>query len=105
MTDIGYPRKPTSAMIRVEMDNDVWDVPAQLVADSRDAHYSTEKEDTIGFIRDGSLDAGALHDWASNNMDWNDVEDYAVQIPVLANSFRDRQEGWVNGKHTIIGNL
>jgi len=104
MKDLGYPRTPTDVIIRVDMGFETWDVPVQVVADSRDENYSDEKEDTIGFIRDGSLDAGALHDWASNNMNWYDVMEYAVLVPVARKPL-DRQDGWVNGKHTIIGNL
>ena len=44
MKDLGYPRTPTDAKLRVEMpDNTLWDVPVQLIADSRDEHYADEK--------------------------------------------------------------
>lgn len=105
MKDLGYPRAQTTAIFRVEMpDGSKWDVPAQAIADSRDANYADEHEDTIGFIRERSLDAFEIPDWAGNNMDWKDVEKYADKavippIPV------DYQEGWCNGEKEIVGEL
>ena len=81
---LGYPRTPTQAVIRVNFSNgEVWEVPAQLMADSRDANYADDKEDTIGYIHAGALNAYHLVDWMSNNMDWSDLVDYARQLPVL----------------------
>ena len=104
MKDLGYPRTPTSAIVRITMEHECWDVPAQIIADSRDANYADEKEDTIGFIRDGSLDRGAINDWGSNNMNWDDVEEYATQCE-SERPVQDLQEGWVNGDWNIVGKL
>ena len=53
-----YPRTPTTAKLRVTMpDGSKWDVPAQLIADSRDAE---KREDTIGLIRAGSAPSSIL---------------------------------------------
>ena len=41
--DLGYPRSTTTAMFRVQMeDMTKWDVPVQIIADSRDDHYREE---------------------------------------------------------------
>ena len=53
---LGYKRTPTKTVVRVKFNNgDVFDVPAQIIADSRDENYADEKEDTIGFIRSKGL--------------------------------------------------
>ena len=100
MKDLGYKRTPTAWTIRVNMDYETWDVPAQIVADSRDDHYSDDKEDTIGHILDKSLDTYELLDWARSNMNWDEVEEYStfVSVPVE----QDRQDGWVNGITEIV---
>jgi hypothetical protein len=105
MMDLGYSRTPTSARYRTEMpDGSFWDVPVQVIADSRDSNYADEKEDTVGFIKDGSLDKSEISDWASNNMNWDEVNKYAVRVDLPAVKV-DFQEGWTNGSHKIVGKL
>ena len=105
MKDLGYKRTPTIAIRRVTMeDGSEWDVPVQIIVDSRDENYASEKEDTIGFIREGSLSKGEVQDWASNNMNWSDVEDYAVKADTEPKEV-DYQEGWCNGESKIVGRL
>ena len=106
MKDLGYPRTPTDAMIRIYMEFETWDVPVQIVADMRD--QSKHERDGLhhDVVRDCKAegDSYPLIDWAFGNMDWSDVEQYAVQVPMKP-TLPDRQDGWVNGKRTIIGNL
>ena len=103
--DLGYPRTSTKAMYRVEMpDGSHWEVPVQVIADSRDHHYREDKEDTIGFIRDGSLDQFEITDWAANNMNWSDVEQFAIRAIFPTNPV-DYEEGWCNGEKEIVGEL
>ena len=100
-----YERTPTTAMMRVAFPNgEQWEFPAQLVADSRDASYADEEEDSIGFIRAGSLDAFDLRDWAVNNMNWSDVAVHAkkVQDPP---PIRDFEEAWLQADRSIVGNI
>ena len=79
--DLGYPRELTAAMIRVTFSNgEQWDVPAQIVADSRDENYKDEKEDTILSIRQKRLDNYDLIDWFTNNMNWSDVAKFAKKV-------------------------
>jgi hypothetical protein len=100
-----YPRTPTTAVMRVTMpDGSKWDVPAQTIADSRDDNYRDEEEDTIGFIRNGSLDDYELTDWAANNLNWSDVEAVARRVEEKAPAV-DFQEGWVNGEKKIVGKI
>lgn len=101
---LGYERTPTSGQMRVEMpDGSQWDVPLQVIADSRDEYYRDEAEDTIGFIRAGQLETYDLKDWAANNMNWDEVREYAIPLPASENQKPNYQEGWVNGKKEIIG--
>ena len=101
-----YKRTPTKAKIRVTMpDGSKWDVPAQLVADSRDANYAEDNEDTIGFIRKGELEEYDLLDWAAGNMNWDDVKHAAVKFDEPPPPPTDFQDGWVNGEKEIIGEL
>ena len=105
MKDLGYPRTPTTATMRVIMpDYSAWDVPVQAIVDSRDANYADEQEDTIGFIRKRSLDEYEIRDWAGNNMNWSDVSVFARKADV-ARPEVDWEEGWCNGKKEIIGSL
>lgn len=102
--DLGYPREATSAMFRVTMpDGSRWDVPVQAIADSRDENYQDDKEDTIAFIRAKSLGRGEIEDWAVNNMNWDDVKEYATQA--VKPEEPDLQDGWVNGEKEIVGKL
>lgn len=105
MKDLGYARTPTKAVYRVEMeDHSLWDVPVQIIADSRDEHYASDKEDTVGYIRKGSLNGGEIQDWAGNNMNWDDVKEFAVLAPAKPQKV-DWEEGWCNGEKTIIGKI
>ena len=42
-----------------------------------------------------------LQDWAANNMDWDDVKDYAKKADIEPIEV-DYQEGWINGKKEIV---
>jgi len=82
-------------------DGSVWRVPANIVADHRadyfgkqagDVARKAEYEYTIGCHAE-------LIDWASNNMNWRDVEKYAFMVSSPKKI--DMQEQWVNGRKTI----
>ena len=103
--DLGYPRKPTSAVMHVTMDDlTVWAVPVQAIADSRDEHYADDKEDTIGFIRNKSLEQYEIKDWAANNMNWSDVKEFAAKVE-SAFVEPDWQEGWISGEKKLVGDI
>lgn len=83
-------------------DGSTWHVPVHLIADDR-AHYYAEKEDgekTYHEEYQFTLENDdELIDWATNNMDWADVEKFAslVSRPKV-----DYQEGWINGEHEVV---
>lgn len=102
MKDLGYIRTKTDAWFRVTIvDGEVWEVPVQVIVDSRDSHYVDDKEDTIGYVRDGSIDALDIFDWARNNMNWSDVHEYARRVE--SRRTIDFEEGWSNGESEIVG--
>lgn len=81
MADLGYLRTPTAAKLRVKFsDGSVWDVPLQIVADSRDDNYSHEKMDTVGDIRAKRISCHVLEEWSVNQMDWDSFEPFAVLV-------------------------
>lgn len=85
---------PKGMGVVVEFENkDRFFVPAQVVADDRDIAYFSDEEDTIGFIIEGSLDHFELTDWLSNNMNWEDVEEFVVKLKPREEPFT-YEDGW-----------
>lgn len=85
-----------------------WKVPIHIIAEHRARFYSEMNSisfsdslynDTLPVFED---DYSEVEDWASNNMDWSDVEKYAIQIKDNNMSPEDLQYGWVNGNKEII---
>lgn len=105
LKNLGYARTTTSAMVRVKFSNgEQFDVPVQIIADSRDENYKDEKEDTVKFIRAGSLDSYEIKDWLSNNMNWSDVAEYAFKIPYSPRPF-DYEGDFTNCDKEIAGKI
>ena len=86
-------------------DGSKWAVPVRVIAESHAAYYLslgdfvTMEQAMVSTMSDFE-DEGEIRDWASNNMDWSEVEDFAemvVEAPKI-----DWQEGWVNGDWEII---
>ena len=96
-------------VLRVTMpDGQKWDVPVEVIARNRAAHYASEfgdeverslKEDTL-LLFDGEGGAYEIEDWAANNMNWDEVEEHATLA--MAQDAVDFQEGWVNGEKEIL---
>lgn len=85
-------------VIEVEMpDGTLWRVPAVVVARNRANDYPEEPE----VYQDTLADNGELLDWAANNMNWEDVEAFAAQVPSVVEN-PDYQEGWVNGRKRVL---
>lgn len=93
--------------LRITMpDGSQWDTPIQTIAESRAKQYADEfdgdvqrslNEDTVPLFESTPY---AIRDWASNNMNWKDVE--AVSSQVKPSSDVDFQDGWVNGDWEIV---
>lgn len=84
-------------------DGSKWGVPAEIIAKNRaeyyagidkDTDYRLEFEAMINWFDKGDI---SFSDWAKDNMDWDDVKEYAEQIHTPPKEV-DWQDGWVNGE-------
>lgn len=90
--------------LRVTMlDGVQWDVPARVIAENRAKYYADKDPDTTyaDEFEFTMTDKYELQDWAANNMDWDDVKDYAKKVDIEPIEV-DYQEGWINGKKEIV---
>jgi len=92
--------------LQVEMeDGSKWAVPVYVIARNRAIAYKSEFDDNIELSLESDTmplfdsDPFEIEDWAVNNMDWKDVEEFAVCI---SQPEPDYEEGWTNGPKTII---
>ena len=93
--------------LRVTMpDGSKWDVPVYVIAKNRAEWYAHEfggdverslAEDTLPLFE---ADAFEIEDWASNNMNWSDVEVYAHKAKPGPEV--DYDEGWMNGDKDVV---
>jgi hypothetical protein len=92
-------------------DGSRWAVPVKVIAESRAREYAKQDEvefarsyaeDTIPLFEESPYDIG---DWASNNINWEDVKKHAVKIGSHPMTDRDFQEGWVNGGKEILDSI
>ena len=88
----------------VEMtDGSIWTVPVSVIAQNRAENYADEfssveeslEEDTLPLFESNYYD---IKDWASNNMNWDDVREFAMKVE---DSKIDFQEGWINGHKEV----
>lgn len=102
-------KERTKKYLRVTMpDSSVWDVPAEIVAKDRASYYKEKDPTSYGtpertYTAEFDItmdDEYELIDWARNNMDWDDVKEFAVEDTEPDEP--DFQEGWLNGEHEII---
>jgi hypothetical protein len=92
---------------QVEMpDGSVWQVPVSLIAQDHAEYYA--KVDNVDFdvsLRENTIpmfeDEYEIRDWATNNMDWDDVKHMARQVKAPNDSV-DYQEGWMNGDYELV---
>ncbi|MED1851861.1 hypothetical protein P4V33_09380 [Brevibacillus borstelensis] len=94
--------------LRVEMsDGSTYDVPLEVIARSRANYFSKQEADqeSMNAVYHAELeytmnDHEEAIDWATNNMNWDDVRNYAVKLeePKVI----DLQNGWVNGQKQIV---
>lgn len=92
-------------MTVLQEDGSKWAVPVEVIARSRAAHYAHEfggdverslAEDTLPMFADDPFE---IEDWASNNMNWSDVQNVAFKCGEP--SPPDFQEAWINGEKEI----
>ena len=84
--------------------NEVFNVPVDIIAIDRTKHYST-----IDGFKEGSeewneeyrqsLVPSELYDWVQNNMDWSDVKEYATKLDVPSETNYDTM--WTSASFDI----
>lgn len=87
-------------------DDSVWSVPVEIIATHRAQQRISENDGS--FARSLQDDTNALfnsdsfeiEDWASNNMNWDDVKTFAVKVD--SGECVDYQKGWVNGDKEVV---
>ncbi len=88
----------------VEMhDFSVWRVPVQVIADAMTDYFVEQcgadrekaKAKTEQLFAENEY---AIEYWASENMDWDEVEPHAVRVSA---GEVDYQEGWINGNKCV----
>ena len=93
------------ALLVTMPDGSEWAVPLEVIAKDRAEHYADEfngdvqrslDEDTMPLFESSPYDVA---DWASGNMNWEDVESVAIEhTPAPPMDF---QEGWVKGEKRV----
>ena len=92
--------------LTIEMsDGRVWAIPTTFIALNRASHYADEfdgnvsrsmEEDTLPLFE---MDDYEVRDWASGNMDWDDVQQ--VAFVVARNNPYDYQSDWIRNEKTV----
>ena len=89
-------------VLRIAMPNGTkWDVPASVIAENKARWYAEDKGSNYQDKYDDTIvSEDKIIDWATNNMNWEDVERVAtkVEVPITV----DYQDGWVNGEKKVL---
>ena len=94
----------TKELITTMPDGSKWAVPVSIIAENRATHYANRfsgniaislKEDTGPLFES---DHYQIVDWARNNMNWDEVREFAMRVN---DSECDFEDGWVNGDYEI----
>lgn len=93
-------------LMTIKMDDgSTWGVPIEVIARHRENFYANKfngdieeslKQDTIPFFEEDEYN---IEDWASNNMNWDDVKKHAM---LIESGNVDYQEGWINGEKGFV---
>jgi hypothetical protein len=99
------PKPPRQKWLKVTMpDGTHWNVSVELVAHNRALYYAKSEEITyllaLHETKELFKNNWEVIDWATNNMDWDDVRLTAWKSHEPADEI-GYQEGWVNGDHEI----
>lgn len=94
--------------LRVTMeDYSQWDVPVKLIIENRAKYYFSEFgdefenmesaiQDTVDFFSDEY----EIHNWAANNMNWDEVVGQAIQVTQPRPA--DYEDGWGTGEWEVV---
>jgi hypothetical protein len=88
-------------------DGSKWDIPVNVIALDRAKYYARKEfdgdidrslaEDTNPLFESDDYE---IEDWAANNMNWSDVEEFATKVNDKEEV--NYQEGWVNGEKEVV---
>lgn len=70
--------------------------PCHVIAHFRSSYYAGRGDSYEEEYEYTANDASELFDWAQSNMNWDDVEHYAVELPRIEQA-EDLQEQWIMG--------
>lgn len=98
--------------LRVKFDNELWDIPLSVIAENRARYYANldvpgktennwEWKKVFKSEYDMVMnDAANATNWASGNMDWADVKDYAERVGKVEHD--EYGDLWVNAEKFIV---
>ncbi len=108
----------TDKFLRVTFsDSRRFDIPAHIIADNRATYYANHDEGERKKVEDITPawrrtydderkitleDDYEIHDWAFNNMNWEDVRTYAIEVPRESQPIPNYDREWINVKHEVI---
>ncbi len=95
--------------LKVSMpDGSKWKIPVRVIAEHRAKYYANKKHISLEQALNEYVlpifeeDEYEVEEWATNQMDWEDVVKYAEKIKDTGLTAEELQEGWVNGDKEII---
>lgn len=80
-------------------DNSVWEFPCSIIAENRAKYYEGTGDDYKETYENTMNNQFELKDWVENNMNWDDVKEFAKKVEP---ENIDYQDGLVNGKKEVI---
>jgi len=88
--------------LRVEMpDYSIWQVPAHVIAKNYAEYYTSQDPDYTYQEHYEACLQSELIDWAENNMNWDDVKEFASKVEE-PEEVDWQQDGWTNGEKEIV---
>jgi hypothetical protein len=102
-----------SRVLHVTFSDGIWEVPVSVIAKDREQYYrdlhliSKNEKNDVDLPENKDLlaenfeneDDYEIIDWASNNMDWTSVEDYATEVQSIK---ADHNQEWANAEKYCI---
>lgn len=82
-----------------------WIIPVEIIAKDHAKVYADHFDSFEESLKDTldlfTSDPFEVEDWSRNNMDWDDVKEYAIQLPYIPNPDL-YQTGWANGEIEVV---
>ena len=86
-----------------DMGDKIFIISAEIIADSRARYIMKEEEEGLTpediykeVYKETLADDYEIRNWASNNMNWEDVKDKGVWIPKKPKTEEERSSAWVS---------